>query len=174
MAIYQLDIIQIRRASHTNVRSIVTHPAATQASPHPELNDQRIGSQGIDCFGSAYAPPNTNFRCPIIFRSARGASRAPVPSCCLVRSVWRRLDPCHCEGAERPKQSPASAGVVPQRPLLLRSPSGSEGAQAMATPPPSRSYQRSARDRCCPSNRSSERSRRILRTAAALMWLPDT
>ncbi len=59
-------------------------------------------------------------------------------------------------------------------PLSQRERGGSEGEQAMATPSPARSSQRSARDRCCPSNRSSERSRRILLAEAALTWLPDT
>ncbi len=109
--------------------------------------------------------------------------RAALPARPCYPSVWSGACgavPIHviARARQRPKQSPASAGVVPQRPLLRPAPSGrvagAEGAQEMATPSPSRSYQRSARDRFCPSNRSSERSRRILLTAAALTWLPNT
>ncbi len=71
---------------------------------------------------------HTNFRCPIIFRSARGKRRAPVPSFGLVRNVWRRPDPCHCEGASAPAAIPRVSGSRASAPAAaLPSPSGIQG-----------------------------------------------
>ncbi len=171
-------------SSIQNKRGVI--PTLGVQSSLPKQPNSRIL---LTVLGRAWLPDPFLRKFP--FRSARDASRTPVPFFCLVRSVWRRPDPCQCEGASAPAALPRVSGKRSSAPAAalpspsgrgdggegLPAPSGSgdggEGEQKMATPSPSRFYQRSARDRCCPSNRSSARSRHILRTAAALTRRPD-
>ncbi len=129
--------------------------------------------------------------------SSRSDQRAALPAFPRHPSVWSgacSAVPIHgiARARQRPQQSPASAGSASQCPLLLSPLPAGEGTGVRVSSLPAgagtgvrarrswphrhhpgpASVQRAIG--ATPSNCSPQRSRRILITAAALTWLPDT